>query len=712
MTTPAPALSTNRSASRRRQTPTDAVARRAIAGTVWGLAWALALASLAIGWAAHLPAEPLPGVFLSRAPLEMRSRFDDIGVTVALIYGPVSALILARRPHPVGVIIAIHAVGSGITAFGVQYGLLGAQTPGLPLWGLIAFAAGWGYVPGTFMTATLPILVTRRPIPRRQRAVVVVCAAAAGAAFFVSVTQQSVAAPHNPLAIDLPQYQAVLPPVYTALSFVAVLISFVSCGILIGRWRGARSRARSGLAWLTLGHVFLTLSYVALVLPEGLELPRWTVELGLATPVLGQILYPSAILVVILGQRLWGVELVVSRLLLWALLTFSGVAAYLVAVTVLPVTLAPPSGLSLAVPVLIALAILPLQGWLQRRIDRLIYGAGADPAHLLARLGERIGELHPGAEGLNDLAHTLRAVLRLGWVEIRAETGAFESGRRTDAPISRVPLADDDDTAGALLAQPIAGQRLDRRTLVVLADVAGLVTTVVRLAEAYDVLDRAKANLIARRADERRTIRRELHDGLGPALAGIGFSLAAAENLAPRHPERARELLAELSHDVHRRVRDVRDLANAVSPRSLDGGHLAEALGLLARRFDSPSLRVRVVVAGESHLPAEAAQTLYFIAAEALANAARHADATTVTIAVQASAARAEVDIADDGRGIRLGTRTGIGMTSMRERAGAHDGDVVVSSTSSGTTLHASIPLPPGRMSPRTAADAAARKEP
>ncbi|WP_127819645.1 sensor histidine kinase [Microbacterium sp. CPCC 204701] len=712
MTARLPAMVRDPTTRRSRETSTDAASRRAIAGTVWAVSWALALASLAIAWTAHLPAEPLPGVFLSQAPLEMRSRFADIGVTVALIYGPVSALILARRPHAVGVIIAIHAVGSSITAFGVQYGLLGAQTPGLPLWGLLAFAAGWGYVPGTFMTAALPILVTRRRIPRWQRGIVLLCAVTAGAAFFVSLTQQSVATPRNPLAIDVASYQAVLPSLYTAPSFLAVAISFVSCGILVARWWRARGRARAGLAWLTLGHSFLTLSYLALVLPEGLRLPRWTVEFGLAAPVLGQILYPAAILVVVLGQRLWGVELVVSRLLLWALLTFSGVAAYLVAVTVLPVTLAPVAGLSLMLPVLIAVAILPLRGWLQRRIDRLIYGEGADPAHLLARLGERIGELHPGAEGLNDLAHTLRAVLRLGWVAIRAGSVAAEAGRETEAAISRVPLTAGEEIVGELLVQPIASQRLDRRTLVVLADVAGLVTTVVRLAEAYDVLDHARGELVARRADERRSIRRELHDGLGPALAGIGFSLAAAQNLAPGHPERAGQLLAELSHDVHRGVRDVRDLANAVAPRPLDGDQLAEAFTALSRRFDSPSLRVRVIAEGASHLSAEVAQTLYFIAAEALANAARHAHAKTVTIAVQASAAQAVVEITDDGRGIPPGARSGIGMTSMRERAGAHGGDVTVSSTSGGTRLRASIPLPPGTMNSRGAADAAPRKEP
>jgi signal transduction histidine kinase len=670
----------------------DAAARRWIAGGVWAVSWTLAIASLAIAWIAQLPAEPLPGVFLSPAPPEMQARFDDIGVTVALIYGPVSALILARRPHPVGVIIALHAVGSGIAAFGVQYGLLGAQVPGLPLWGLVAFAAGWGFVPGTFMTAVLPILVTRAPLPRWQRALVALCSVFAGAAFFASLTQQTVPTPRNPLAIDIAAYQAALPPVYTALSFAAVAISFVSLAVLIARWTRARGRTRVGLSWLTIGHLFLTLSYLALVLPEGLDLPSWAVDFGLVAPVLGQILYPAAILVVVLGQRLWGVALVVSRLLLWSLLTFAGVALYLVLVAALPVTLAGVDALSLLVPVVIALAILPLRGWLQRRIDRLVYGDGADRAHLLTRLGERIGELPPGAAGLTDLAHTLRSVLRLGWVEIHAGGQRAESGVRVTGEPVRVPLSTGGEAAGELRAQPIGGQRFDRRTLVVLADVAGLVSTVVRLAESYEVLDTARSDLVARRAEERRAIRRELHDGLGPALAGIGFGLAAVENLAASDPRRARDLLAELTHDIHRRLREVRDLANAVSPSPLDGEDLADALRRLVSRFASPALRVHATVAGDAHLSPDIAEALYLVAAEALANAARHSGARHVAVRVTAGAESSILEVSDNGRGIPEDATPGIGMTSMRERAAAHGGVLDVSSGRRGTVVTVSLP--------------------
>jgi signal transduction histidine kinase len=669
------------------------MSRRVVAGAVWASSWMLALASVAIAVVWQLPEEPLPGVFLSQAPVGMRARFDDIGVTVALIYGPVAALILARRPHPVGVIVAIHAVGSGIAAFGVQYGLLGAELPGLPLWGLIAFSAGWGFVPGTFMTAALPLLVTRRRVPDWQRAVVIACVVLAAAAFVVSLTQQSAPEPINPLAIPNPAYQSVLPGVYTALSFAAVAISFLSCGVLIARWVRARGRSRIDVAWLTLGHVFLTLSYLALVLPDGLDLPAWIVDFGLVAPIVGQILYPAAIVVVILGQRLWGVELVVSRILLWSLLSVAGVVLYVAVVTIVPVTLRAGGALSLVAPVIVAIAILPVRTWLQRRIDHLIYGEGADTAQLLARLGDRIGELPPGPSALSELAETLRRVLRLGWLEIRTQRHAAAAGRRTAAAATVIPLPLLTDAS--LSAQPIGGQRLDRRTATVLADVAGLVATVVRLVDAYVVLDAARSALMTRRAGERRAIRRELHDGLGPALAGIGFGLAAAENLAIVDAERARGLLRDLADDVRIRTREVRELANEVSPRRIDAADLPDALQRLVRRFDGPELSARLSITGDVAAVADAADALSLIAAEALTNVARHAQARSVEVSLTISEGRVVLTVDDDGIGIDSGARAGIGLTSMRERVEAVGGELTLETPRVGTRVRACVPAPP-----------------
>lgn len=669
-----------------------ATSARAVAAAVWGASWVLVLASLAIGWIGELPAEPLPGIFLSEAPAEVRTLAYDIDITVAIIYGPVSALILARRPrHPVAVILSIYALGSALAAFGIMYGLLGQQVPGLPLWGFFAYAGGWAFVPGTFLVATVPLLVTRRRIVPWQRAVVVSGALLAAAATFVSLTQQGSQPPRNPFGIDDAAYQSLLPPLYTALSAGALAISVVSCVVVFFRWLRTRGGERVGLAWLALGQFFVTLSYIAQALPAQLGAPQWVLDFALLTPVLGQILFPAAIVVVVLGQRLWGVEVVVSRVLLWVLLSFSGVALYLVVVAVLPFTLRGTETLALVAPVIVALAMLPLRSWLQGRIDRLVYGEGADAGGLLRRLGERVGELPPGPEGVHEFADTLRRVLKLGWVEVQTPELNVASGSRADAVISRVIFGSGDSPVGELRAQARPGQRLDRRTLTVLADVAGLVATVVQLAESYVTLESARRALSARRADERRAIRRELHDGLGPALAGVGFGLAAVENLAPTQPARARALLAELAEDVHQRVRQVRALADEVFTPHHDTDDLDSALARLARRFDSSGLRVEAHVIGATHLPAEVAQTLYLVAAEAVANAVRHSGARVVTIRARATERAAWLEVSDDGSGIPPDATPGVGMASMRERVEAHRGTLAVTTDRSGTTVAAHV---------------------
>lgn len=659
-------------------------ARIVVAASVWVCSWALALGGLLVMWLADLPAEPLPGVFLSQVPNGMLAGFDDVGVAVALVYGPVSALILARRPHPVGVILAVHAIGSGLTAFGVPYGMLGTQVAGLPLWEPIALAAGWSFVPGTFMTASLPLLVTLRRLRPWERGLVGLNGAVTLGALAVSLTPRDVLDGAEPVLRDL----------FSWLSYAAVGIAIACWVVLAVRWARSRGRVRTSVAWLALGHGFLSLSYIALVLPKEFELPGWAADLALVAPVLGQVVYPAAILVVVLGQRMWGVALVVNRLVLWSLLTIGGIVVYLIVVVLASPLLPERNGVWIVTPVAIALAAQPLTRWLQRRIDVLVYGDAADPPTLLARLGERIGELEPGVEGLQQLADVLRRVLRLGSVEVRMVASDFlaVSGGATGTP-HVVLLQSGGESLGQLVVRPPDGQRFDRRTLAALADISGLIVAAVRLVESNHVLERARCALVAERAGERRTMRRELHDGLGPSLAGVGFGLAAVENLLATQPDRAASLLRELAVDVNRRVRDVRQLAVLVYPSPLDGATLAEALEELAGRFDSDAMRVHSVVDTPGGIARELEDALYFIGAEAIANAARHSGASSIELCIESDGDWIELTVRDNGTGISPGATAGVGLTSMRERAQERGGSATVSTSVSGVVVRARLPV-------------------
>ncbi|GMA91241.1 hypothetical protein [Homoserinibacter gongjuensis] len=309
--------------------------RRILAVGVLVTSWGLALASIVIAWVFQLPELPVAGAFLSASPPLVQSRFDEIGVVVALIYGLLSAVLLLRRPHPVVVVLAVHAVGSGIAAFGVQWGLLGERVPDLPLWGLLAHAAGWGYIPGTVGTVIVPVILLRKPLGAAGRTVVTVVVALAAVSWLAAVVHQApldpvTGGPINPFAIRDAATQAILPWIYGVAVVLAVLISVGVAVWVVMQWRQATADRRARVGWLTVGHAFLTLSYAALVVPADPEIPALLWDFGMIAPVIGQIFYPSAVLVLVLGTRLRGIDLAVTRVLLWTILTVAAITAYLI----------------------------------------------------------------------------------------------------------------------------------------------------------------------------------------------------------------------------------------------------------------------------------------------------------------------------------------------------------------------------------------------
>lgn len=645
--------------------------RRLVAALVLAGSWLPALASIVVAWAFDLPREPVPGAFLSASPPIVQSRFDDIGVTVALIYGALSAALIVRRPHPVAIITAVHAVGSGIAALGVQWGLLGERVDGLPGWGLLLHAAGWGYIPGTVCTTIIPLLVLRGARPRGSRVLIALGLALAGIAFAAGLTHQAPGAPRNPFAIPAAGYQALLVPAYTVAVTAAVGLSIVVAIALAVRWAGRPPEGRRRLGWLVVGHSFLTLSYGALVLPAELDLPRGVWDFGMIAPVVGQIFYPSAVLVLVLGRRLRGVDVAVSSVLSWSILTVLAVSTYLVLETGLSALLPwPAESIGVLAASAVAIALIPAHDPIRRRVAALVWDEDGDPEELVRRLGERVGELDSGAHGLTALAAALRAALRLGRVEIASvapKSVRAESGSTAEEG-TRLALCAGGTQVGWLAVAPRRGEALTPRVRSELEELAPVVAVVLRLAQAGATLEAARDSVIAVRHGERRAMRRELHDGIGPALAGAGFGLAAVERLIDSDPEEARALLTRLDDDLRSRVREVESLVRATREEEtvVDlGADLAE----LARDFSAAGPDVRVATEDPDGVPRTMRRTLYLIAAEAVLNAVRHAAAREIDVRLRADDDVVELAVSDDGRGLGARRADGVGLATMRERA-------------------------------------------
>src|SRR5215211_5864449 len=202
-------------------------------------------------------------------------------------------------------------------------------------------------------------------------------------------------------------------------------------------------------------------------------------------------------------------------------------------------------------------------------------------------------------------------------------------------------------------------------------------------------LQRSRENLVNTREEERRRLRRDLHDGVGPQLAALMLQLETASDLVSENHE-ASALMAKLSKRARGIVSDVRRSVHAIRPPALDELGLVEALREEASKYSPAGLRVSVEYSEElSDLPAAVEVACYRIVQEALANVVRHARASKCSIGIRLDeeAEALIVEVQDDGRGIKDEDRAGVGMISMRERTEELGGRCTVKAMAGGGTL-------------------------
>lgn len=617
-------------------------------------------------------------------------------VVTALVYGGVTLLMLPRSRHVVAWIMALTALGCGLSAFATQYVLLSRSGVDLPALGLAYPASGWVWVPGTVSAmAITPWVVSERRWPRWAIVVVASVVVAIGLSVVSVATTQYVGAPPNPLAVTGTAWTDVTSALGLWPDRFCVVVSLAGTAFLLWRWFTEPPARRRGLGWLTVGQCFMALAFVPVVMTMPTSFADDALELSGAALIVAQAFLPAALLVVVLGQRLWGIDVAVSRATVWLLLTGLVVAGY-VAIAWAGTRLVPGNQelAGLVAVGVVAVAGQPLRHWVQRRVDRLVYGVGADPATLLSSLGNRLNDATREHSSLESLVDGLRHSLRLGYVDVRSPGHVLHaSAGEPDGPTIEVPLVIDGRRTGAMRVAPRTGERLDQRTEVVLGQVAGLVAVALELAQVNEDLEDARDRLVEVRHEERRLLRRELHDGLGPALAGIGLGMAAMDNLKDIDPDAMADLLTELRAELKRRTEDVRAIARTLLPPALDDGDLDGALGTLAGRLSTHGFDVRTNVEVADDLEVRRQVAIYHIAAEAVLNAHRHAGATSCLISVESlSGDGVALTVSDDGRGIGPGSTPGIGLTSMRERAEELGGTCVVSSEGVGTRVQVMLP--------------------
>lgn len=438
--------------------------------------------------------------------------------------------------------------------------------------------------------------------------------------------------------------------------------------------------------------------------------------------VLAQLSVPTAMVFSILRYRLWDIDILINRTLVYGALTAIVIGIYVMVVGTLGMAIQGRSSLLISVLAtgLVAVLVQPLRERLQGGVNRLMYGERDDPITVLSRLGQQLETALAPDAVLPSLVGTIAQSLKLPYVAIETITdNRFESQPAIDPSsitassptiaygnpqpdVIRWPLIYQSETIGQLLVAPRAtGEALspmDRHLLENVAHQAGMAVHAVGLT--VD-LQRSRQRLVTAREEERRRLRRDLHDGLGPNLASQGLKLAAIRQLLAKDPTSAIPLLNQVMSQNKSTVDEVRRLVYGLRPPALDELGLVAAIRDHVTGTDSnSSLRIEITgpVEGLPPLSAAVEVAAYRIVLEALTNVIRHAQAQRCAIRISLdqkdSNPTLQVEIEDDGRGMPVVYRAGVGLRSMCERAEEIGGTCVVeSAVGSGTHIRVKVPL-------------------
>jgi signal transduction histidine kinase len=493
---------------------------------------------------------------------------------------------------------------------------------------------------------------------------------------------------------------ALVYPDTFAKSGLSVLVAYLMVlSVQWWRYEHTDSVGRRALQWLALGAVPGPLlaaiaSFVISYEPAAaLDLVVWIIFVvclctGLAAPDVRDV---RAIM-------LWVSVHAVTVLLVMSV--FAAVIAVITVVAGHPVALSPGAlGLIAAA---CAIGYNPFSRLFRQVIELLLFGARSDPIRAASRAGERLSDNPVPA------LRSLRESLALPYAALIDETGhpVAVSGRPPESVVRRA-LAAGDDALGYLEIGLRPGQqallRSDEQVVTVLAPA---VAQLMQARKLRTELQASRATVVAAIEEERRRLRRDLHDGLGPRLTGVAYAADAARNLLDRDPARAARLLAGVRAEAGEAIVEVRRLVEGLRPPSLDQVGLEQTIRQHAQHLLRPDGRPLIVdVRVPDPLPALGAAvevTAYRIVVEALTNAARHSqgDHTTVTLRLEhpADEPALAIEVRDDGQAREAWT-PGCGLTSMRERAEMLGGTLAANTGDTGGVVSARLPLATSPMS-------------
>jgi signal transduction histidine kinase len=611
------------------------------------------------------------------------ARVAEVPVLAACVV--LGALILTSRPgQPVGRALLAGGALWGLASLPVE--LLVAAGPmgtGVALLAVAFTVRGLGWM---VLAVVLPLVFPDGPT-RRGRWWLRLAAVTLGLFVVMMLAQPTLVDDRLPLVDSPIGLPADLRPVIDAAALVVVGLGAACLGAglasVAGRWRHGSPLVRQQVGWFALGLV-VALAGVAVLVSGLLAAPVYALAIAAL---------PVAVGLAVLQHRLYEVDALVNRALLYVLLTGAVAAVYVLVVAGVGAMLDERGAgwLPWVATAVVAVAFQPLREAIQGAVNRLTYGAWDEPQAVVRSLHSRLAAAAGPHRALPDVVAELRTALRLGHLSVATDDGTVlaSAGAPPGDDAVRLPLVSAGTTVGELT---VAGGRRRRRDDDVRAELAAALAPAVHAARLRADLVRSRERLVVAREEERRRLRRDLHDGLGPALAGLTLKLDTARNVLGDDP-----LLREMRSDVQETVADVRRIVDGLRPVVLDELGLVESLRRLVDAAPPGGPRVRLV-ADAADSPAAAVElAAYRIVQEALTNVLRHSGAAECEVSVRGDDGWLVVRVTDDGRGpASVDRRSGAGLETMRERAEELGGSLeLLDRPGGGTVVRAVLPRNP-----------------
>lgn len=414
-------------------------------------------------------------------------------------------------------------------------------------------------------------------------------------------------------------------------------------------------------------------------------------------------LFPISIGVAILRHNLFDIDVIINRTLVYGVLTMLIIVLYVTIVSLLGVLVQTQTSVlsGLIAAGIVAVIFQPLRERLQKIVNRLLYGERDEPALVLSRLAYHLETADTPASILPNLVQSIADTLKIPYVAIWLPTEednmevVAECGH---APEQRemISLVYQNNTIGYLVVAPRSNnERFNSDERKLLATIASLTASTVHAVDLSDELRQSRQRIVTAREEERRRIRRDLHDGLGPQLASQTLGLEAIAQLMPINPEKALSLIESLQTQAHEAIHDVRRLVYDLRPPALDDLGLVGALKQSVFRYESSQLKFSFDISDmQSHLPAAVEIAAFRIALEAITNVVRHANASHCIVRLHRMETELLLEIEDDGCGLPEDYHSGIGLEAMRERAAELNGETVIDMLpNGGTCVRTHLPL-------------------